>query len=135
MQVGDLSTVKENSFKVLPKGNYTMQIVLAEEAIAKSSGNEMLKMELMYDEEGVKLFENLANVEKMKWKFKHLTEATNIVLVDGLLNPADLLGKYVDVKVGIKKDDMGDDRNFIADYIVPKEKPVEVPAKSDDSVL
>lgn len=120
MQVGDLSQVKENSFKVLKAGTYTFKIVKAEETVAKSSGNPMIKLELMYEEEGIKLFDNVPIMEKMMWKVKHLVEGTQTTLLNGELDVNDLLGKFVDVKVKVEKDDVGDDRNKVADYVVPK---------------
>ena len=120
MQVGDLSQVKENSFKVLKEGTYTFKIVKAEETVAKSSGNPMIKLELMQEEEGVKLFDNVPIMDKMLWKVKHLVEGTQTTLLNGELDVNDLLGKYVDVKVKVEKDDCGDDRNKVADYVVPK---------------
>ena len=120
MQVGDLSKVKENDFKVLKAGTYTYKIVKAEETVAKSSGNPMIKLELMQEEEGVKLFDNVPIMDKMLWKVKHLVEGTQTTLLNGELDVNDLLGKYVDVKVKVEKDDCGDDRNKVADYVVPK---------------
>ena len=125
MQVGDLSKVKENDFKVLKAGTYTFKIVKAEETVAKSSGNPMIKLELMYEEEGVKLFDNVPIMEKTMWKVKHLVEGTQTTLLNGELDVNDLLGKFVDVKVKVEKDDVGDDRNKVADYVVPKEKAKE----------
>ena len=120
MQVGDLTQVKENDFKVLKAGTYTFKIVKAEETVAKSSGNPMIKLELMQEEEGVKLFDNVPIMDKMLWKVKHLVEGTQTTLLNGELDVNDLLGKYVDVKVKVEKDDCGDDRNKVADYVVPK---------------
>jgi len=125
MQVGDLSTVKENSFMVLKAGTYTCKIVKAEETVAKTSGNPMIKLELMYEEEGVRLFDNIPIMDKILWKVKHLVEGTQTTLLNGELDVNDLLGKYVDVKVKVEKDDCGDDRNKVADYVVPKEKAKE----------
>lgn len=128
MQVGDLSKVKENNYGVLKAGTYTCKIVKAEETTSKSSGNPMIKLELMYEEEGVKLFDNVPIMEKMMWKVKHLVEGTQTTLLNGELDVNDLLGKYVDVKVKVEKDDVGDDRNKVADYVVPKVVEEEKPA-------
>ena len=53
------------------------------------------------------------------WKVKHLVEGTQTTLLNGELDVNDLLGKFVDVKVKVEKDDVGDDRNKVADSVVP----------------
>lgn len=125
MQVGDLSKVKENNYGVLKAGTYTCKIVKAEETVAKSSGNPMIKLELSYEEEGIKLFDNVPIMDKMMWKVKHLVEGSQAPLINGDLDVNDLVGRFIDVKVKVEKDDCGDDRNKVADYVVPKEKAKE----------
>jgi len=128
MQVGDLSKVKENNYGVLKAGTYTCKIVKAEETVAKSSGNPIIKLELSYEEEGIKLFDNVPIMDKMMWKVKHLVEGSQAPLMNGDLDVNDLVGRYIDVKVKVEKDECGDDKNKVADYVVPKVVAEEKPA-------
>lgn len=130
-----------SSFKLLPPGTYSFQVV---EAIEKKSkaGNDMIELKLLvWDIEGKEhiVFDYL--LESVAYKLRHFAEVTG--LIDkyqlGAIEATDCLSKSgkveIEVKEGNFKPDGGkySDKNSVKDYV--RANGAVMPSKKDDSFI
>lgn len=128
----------ENFSKLIPAGDYSFEVISAEDAISKN-GNEYIKLNLAITEESGKkhtLFAYLFNA----WQVYNFCVGINEVELyeNGELNPVKILGKKGKVRLDIKKDLAGKfpDQNKVVKYIRPSSEQEKVaPVKEFDDEL
>lgn len=110
------------SENLLPPGTYDFEIITAEDAISKASGNEMIKLTVhIFSEDGTPTtcFDYL--MEKVAYRLRHAAEVCGLMAEyeRGALDAIDFQGKTGRCKVAIQKDKSGQfpDKNTIVDYI------------------
>ena len=118
----------------VPKGDYRIAVVGAEEKTAKS-GNPIieLKHEILgpvngpdFDEDKrPKVYDNLVFVASASWKIDQFRAAIGEEVVEGQevdIEADALLGATLTAHIGLGKNQKGDDRNEIVSYIIPAEQ-------------
>lgn len=121
-----------------PKGNYSFEVLKAENAKSKSSGADMIHLTLkVYNKEGKSKLVDDYLLEKVAYKLKHFCEAVglNKHYEKGTLDAADCQGKGGTVKLKIGKPN-GDyaAKNEVNDYLTEgdaKEEEKETVAELD----
>ena len=107
---------------LLPKGEYSFEVMSAEDKVSKASGNEMIALKLhVFDDQGEPriIFDYL--LESMARKLRHAAEACGLLTEyeSGGLDALDFVGKTGLVKIGIQQDKTGQypDKNTVTDYV------------------
>lgn len=106
-------------FTPLDTGIYTLVIMQAEETVAKSSGNPMLKLTMQEPATKKRIWDNIVLTEVSAWKQKEFFDAigfdtTDIVSLDDVNN---IIGLEVTAEVAIRKDNQDRDQNYIKAYL------------------
>jgi hypothetical protein len=110
---------------LLAPGIYDFEIINASDEISKSSGSEMIKLQVkIFDHNGdprCVVFDYL--LDAIAYKVRHCAEACGVLdrYEDGNLNADDLIHKCGRAKIIIQKDKNGQypDKNAIRDYLKP----------------
>lgn len=126
---------------LLADGEYEAVVVHAEDTVAKKSGNEMLKLQLeAYREDGVafSLDDFLMAGPKFAWKRRHFCESSHLDYERGEIDPSEIVGKNVRIKVSRQKSEQYGEQNRVDDYL-PRTNGVTVarvtvPAEKDDDI-
>lgn len=109
--------------KVLPKGEYEVEIVGCQEQVSKKSGLDMLKLTLRVHGPERVVIANDYIVCNQQDKLHNL--CTSIGIVDkyaaGEVGPLELQGQWAYAKVDVEESEMYDPKNVIKKYLVKKE--------------
>jgi hypothetical protein len=108
--------------KVLPKGEYDVEIVGCEEQVSKKSGKDMLKLTLKVHGPEKAVLANDYIVCDQQDKLHNL--CTSIGIVDkyarGEVGPIELANQWAYAKVDVESNDTYGDKNVIKKYVVKK---------------
>jgi hypothetical protein len=101
----------------LARGRHEVEIVAAE-ARTSRAGNPMLDMtyRAMGRQGEVLLKDYLVATARSRWKIRHFCEALGIDFDKGQIDPPALIGRRINVEVGVEDDGQGHDRNIVSDY-------------------
>lgn len=102
------------------KGIFDFEVIDASDEVSKKSGNEMIKLKLcVYRPEGGESHVYDYLLEAMAFKFKHFCEAVGMLdrYEAGDINASDCINKCGKVELRLEKNDKGDDRSVVKDYI------------------
>jgi len=105
---------------LLDPGIYDFEVVKAENAISKSTGNPMIKLtNKIYDKTGKEIYLNDYLVPSALYKIKKFCDSTNLQKQynAGNLSPFDCEKKTGKCKIGVERSGDYPARNKIADYI------------------
>lgn len=111
-------------FQTLPEGLYWVKVENAEDEIAKTSKNEMIKLTLAVSGHSNKLFERLVFSESSFWKIDQVRAALGFEVNEGEdvdVNADDFIGQEGIVRVG-HEDYMGKPQARIAQWLVDPEE-------------
>lgn len=120
-------TAKQISEEILwPKGNYAFEILEATDEIAKSSGNEQIKLKVkVFKDDGASqnIFDYLSSADKMAWKLRSASEACGLLsdYEKEHLEAYQFVGKTGYCEVVIQPEQNGyDAKNSIKKYLTDK---------------
>lgn len=105
---------------LLEKGDYSFEVISAEDAVSKA-GNQMMKLVLkVYDNDGKTHLVYDYLLEALAFKLKHFCEATglNDKYEEGKLEVNDCVGKSGKVYLEIQESGLYKPKNIVGDYIV-----------------
>ncbi len=108
--------------KVLPKGEYDVEIVGCEEAVSKKSGLDMLKLTLKVHGPEKAVLANDYIVCNQQDKLHNLCSSIGIVdkYAKGEVGPSELANQWAYAKVDVESNDTYGDKNVIKKYVVKK---------------
>lgn len=108
--------------KVLPKGEYDVEIVGCEEAVSKKSGLDMLKLTLKIHGPEKAVLANDYIVCNQQDKLHNLCSSIGIVdkYAKGEVGPSELANQWAYAKVDVESNDTYGDKNVVKKYIVKK---------------
>jgi hypothetical protein len=108
--------------KVVPKGEYDVEIIGCEEAVSKKSGLDMLKLTLKVHGPEKVVLANDYIVCNQQDKLHNLCSSIGIVdkYAKGEVGPNELAGKWAYAKVDVESNDTFGDKNVIKKYVVKK---------------
>ena len=116
------SELKESA--LLPEGEYTFEILTAEDTQSKSTGNDMLKLSLRIFENGgensQRVFDYLVSIDSMIWKIRHFAEAIGMLpeYESGEMLAETLPGRTGKCKIVIQPaSGQWDAKNVVKDYL------------------
>jgi hypothetical protein len=117
------------------KGEYDFEIVKAEDATSKSTGAQMIKLELMvYDNDGRTRRITDYLLASLAAKLRHFCDTCGLLpqYQSGTLCAADCEGRTGRCKVVIQEDKSGQypPKNSIADYSIRRTKEIQPPASA-----
>ena len=109
---------------LLPEGEYTFEILTAEDTQSKSTGNDMLKLSLRIFENGgensQRVFDYLVSIDSMIWKIRHFAEAIGMLpeYESGEMLAETLPGRTGKCKIVIQPaSGKWDAKNVVKDYL------------------
>ena len=110
--------------ELLPEGEYTFEILTAEDTQSKSTGNDMLKLSLRIFENGgensQRVFDYLVSIDSMIWKIRHFAEAIGMLpeYESGEMLAETLPGRTGKCKIVIQPaSGQWDAKNAVKDYL------------------
>jgi len=108
--------------KVLPKGEYDIEIVGCEEQVSKKSGKDMLKLTLKVHGPEKAVLANDYIVCDQQDKLHNLCSSIGIVdkYAKGEVGPSELANQWAYAKVDVESSDQYGDKNVIKKYVVKK---------------
>jgi hypothetical protein len=121
---------------LIPKGKYDFEVKFAEDAVSKSSGDDMIKLTLtVFDQHGSKRLVWDYLIETVPWKLRHFCEATGLEkkYESGELTAEDCIGKSGKLEIAI--DNKSKDfppKNVVRDYSVGSLAPKSKSEPDDD---
>ncbi len=125
---------------LFPKGEYDFEVFAATDTRSKSSGAEMLALQVdVYNIDGHKtrIFDYLLDGERSAYKLRHFAEAIGMLeaYATGELKDYQCVGRTGTCKVNIQKDKTGDypDKNTITDYVVRGAAAKPAPVRRDET--
>lgn len=108
-------------------GDYQFKVVEAQDKTS-TAGNDMIALKLIFwDKNGRErlIFDWIMNNESMLYKLKHFCDSTSLSerYENGMLNSSDCIDKGGIFRISKRKDNRGEVRNFVKDYLIDnKEK-------------
>ena len=109
---------------LLPEGEYTFEILTAEDTQSKSTGNDMLKLSLRIFENGgensQRVFDYLVSIDSMIWKIRHFADAIGMLpeYDSGEMLAETLPGRTGKCKIVIQPaSGQWDAKNAVKDYL------------------
>ena len=112
----------------IPAAEYDFNILMAEDTVSKTSGNDMIKATLgIYVDGAIKRKIPDYLMPSMAAKLRHFCDTTGLLsqYEAGTLEAADLIGRSGRVKIGIEPEKNGyPAKNFVKDYVCRPAKPL-----------
>ena len=120
---------------LLPKGDYTFEVLEAVEKTSKASGNDMiaLKIGVHHNDSVFGVFDYLVAGEKTAYKVRHFADAIGMIdqYEAGSLDASELVGKAGKCKIDTQAAQNGyAAKNVVRDYIKRGESAVSSKPKS-----
>jgi hypothetical protein len=130
------SSEPTNPSELLEPGDYTIEVVGAEESIAQKSRNEQIELKLKVEPSGAVVWDYLVFTANAFWKIDSFRAATGELVIpdeDVEIVADDLIGRRGRVRLIIEEHN-GKKRNKVGAWLLPSPKTGTSPAspKQDD---